>query len=124
MFEREDGSLLPITRVTQYIPGGKWKVCIAYYQADGYPIASSGPIAHHIEGKQATKKPLVHKLKEEASILKEINSDQIKDYVTFTIQPPTANGKLKINQAAFVKAMDIELTKIKDHMSKPIWDIG
>lgn len=62
-FERENGDVLPITRCTQYIPGGKWKVRIAYVEADGYPIASSGPIAANIDakGKPQNKANLVPK---------------------------------------------------------------
>lgn len=84
-FERENGDVLPITRCTQYIPGGKWKVRIAYVEADGYPIASSGPIAANIDakGKPQNKAKFVPKhyaseneaLQEVAkSIAKELNT--------------------------------------------------
>ena len=59
-FLRDDGTVLPLTRITQYMPNGKWKVRIAYCQEDGYPIQASGPIATHIDGKAGgqQKKPI------------------------------------------------------------------
>lgn len=50
-FKRDDGSTLLLTRCTQYIPGGEWKIRIAYTQNNGYPIMTSGPLQHGLNEK-------------------------------------------------------------------------
>jgi hypothetical protein len=52
IMEREDGDLT-IRRVTQYLPGGKWKVRIAYTDPGGFPIAMSGPLMAESNNKSA-----------------------------------------------------------------------
>lgn len=59
VMERESGAVT-IRRVTQYLPGGKWKVRIAYLEDSGFPIAMSAPLTHQcqVKGKSEDDAPV------------------------------------------------------------------
>lgn len=108
-FESEGGAIIPITRVTQYIPGGQWKVRIAYTEDGGYPLLMSGPLL----AKSETKKPVPPKSglvpKNYAEIVEKTKAQLAKpspiwdmDYglahpdfhITFKVQQEPGTGKL------------------------------
>lgn len=100
-FQRDDGTELVISRVTQYLPpSNRWKVRIAYILDTGYPILMSGPLVGGADTKKAKPKPT---LKKKAAIKKAHGKT-----VAFKIEPPTPK------KGSFAKALNMEMKALED----------
>lgn len=117
-FVTDSGATVELARITQYLPGGDWKIRTAYLRHTGYPVMTTGgiPAASIGKGKKpASPYKMVPKLPKQESVIP--GYGPVPDSV-------------KSNKGAFAKALDAEMASLKKSMTaqlmapNPIWFYG
>lgn len=99
---REDGTEVTLTRDTYYLPGGKWKLRIAYEITTTYPVAVSSPLQYGVNKKRKQiKKP-------EWVMVPKLPLPERKDDEPGSVIPGNKVG----NGVAFSKTVSAELEKL------------